>query len=66
MSLLHWLFGKPTQDDWERVEAVKSYKTWKTYDCGIGVDAAEVAESENYKAAVRQVRKMEVGDSWVC
>lgn len=66
MSLLHWLFGKPTQDDWARVDAVKSYKTWKLYDCGIGVDAAEVAESENYKAAVRQVRKMEVGDSWVC
>lgn len=66
MSLLHLLFGKPTQDEWERVKAVKSYRTWKLYDCGIGVDAAEVAESENYKEAIRQVRQMEADDSWAC
>ncbi|MGF6094971.1 hypothetical protein [Pseudomonas sp. 18175] len=66
MSLLHLLFGKPTQDEWERVNAVKSYRTWKLYDCGIGVDAAEVAESENYKEAIRQVRQMEADDSWAC
>lgn len=66
MSLLHLLFGKPTQDEWERVKAVKSYRTWKLYDCGIGVDAAEVAESENYKEAIRQARQMEADDSWAC
>ncbi|WP_426134972.1 hypothetical protein [Pseudomonas sp. PWP3-1b2] len=66
MKVLHLLFGKPTQNDWERVKAVKSYKTWKIYDCGIGVDAVEVAESENYQEATRQARNVEVDDSWAC
>ncbi|WP_448652012.1 hypothetical protein ACSHWC_30320 [Pseudomonas fluorescens] len=66
MNLLHLLCGKPTQDDWDRVKAVKSYKSWKLYDCGIGVDAAEVAQSQNYKDAIRQVRQMEVDDIWAC
>ena len=38
MSLLHLLFGKPTQDDWDRVRDVKSRKTWKVVRGGIGLD----------------------------
>lgn len=66
MSLLHLLFGEPTQDDRERVKAVQSYKTWKLHDCGIGVDAAEIAESAHYKEAMRQAAQIEVDDSWAC
>ena len=66
MSLLHWLFGKPTQDDWERVKDVKSRRTWKVVYGGIGLDAAEVLESAGYKDAIRQVHKLEIDDSWAC
>lgn len=67
MNLLHLLLGEPTQDDWDRVKAVKSHKTWKLDEFGgIGVDAAEVAESERFKDALKQVRKMEADDSWAC
>lgn len=59
MNLLHVLLGEPTQEDWERVKVVRSYKTWKLYECGgIGVDAAEIAESKSYKDAIRQARKV--------
>ncbi|HEC56090.1 MAG TPA: hypothetical protein ENI30_14040 [Gammaproteobacteria bacterium] len=66
MSLLDLLFGKPTQDDWERVKDVKSRKTWKIVQGGIGLDAAEVVESQGYRDAIRQVRQMEAEDSWAC
>lgn len=66
MSLLHLLFGKPTQDEWERAKAVKSRKTWKVVYGGIGLDAAEVLESQGYKDALHQVRKMEADHSWAC
>lgn len=66
MSLLHLLFGKPTQDDWDRVRDVKSRKTWKLVRGGIGLDIDEVIASEGYKDAVRQAQKMESDHSWAC
>ncbi len=66
MNLLHLLFGKPTQADWDRVRDVKSRKTWKVVSGGIGLDAAETLASPEYKEAVRQVRKMEAENSWAC
>ncbi|MGR2708825.1 hypothetical protein B7453_24110 [Pseudomonas sp. IB20] len=64
MSLLQLLFGKPTQDDWDRVRDVKSLKTWKVVRGGIGVDAVEIMASPHYQEAVRQVRNMEADHSW--
>lgn len=66
MFLMHLMFGRPTQADWDRARDVKSRKTWKVVPGGIGLDAAEVLASEQYRLAVRQVRKMEADDSWAC
>ena len=66
MSLLHLLFGKPTQDDWDRVRDVKSRQTWKVVRGGIGLDAAEIMASPQYQEAVRQVRNMEANHLWAC
>lgn len=65
---LYSLFaGKPTQDDWDTVEAIKSKRTMRIEgEWGISVSAEEVMESEAYKEAIRQVRKMEANDSWAC
>ena len=66
MSLLHFLFGKPTQKEWARVKVVKSRKTWKVNRASISLDAAEVLESEGYKNAICQVRNLEADNLWGC
>lgn len=67
MSLLHLFFGKPTQDDWDRAKAVKSLKTIKVVGGHfVSIDTSEIMASQNYKEAIRQIRKMEADESWGC
>lgn len=65
---LYSLFaGKPTQDDLDTVKAIKSKRTMRIVgEWGISVSAEEVMESDAYKEAIRQVRKMEADDTWAC
>ena len=67
MSLLHLFFGKPTQDDRDRAKAVKSLKTIKVVGGHfVSIDTSEIMASQNYKEAIRQIRKMEADESWGC
>ncbi|WP_439862638.1 hypothetical protein [Pseudomonas antarctica] len=66
MKVLHLLFGKPTQNDWNCVKDVKLRNTWKVHRASISLDAAEVLASEGYQEAICQVRKMENDHSWAC
>jgi hypothetical protein len=67
MYLLHMLFGRPTQDDWDCVRIIRSHKTMKVVgERFISVDPCEVMASQSYKEAIQHIRKMEADDSWVC